>query len=81
MWQLGPRLMHKVYVYSVKCSVCYSDLREKDKVSYAWRKGLKPASTPVFAEYSDMSTEAAMPKRQAGAMSERYFMIDFVTSW
>lgn len=43
--------------------------------AYSCRKGLKAASTPVPAEYRDMSTEAAMPTKYAGAMIDRSFIL------
>ena len=76
MWQMDPRLTNRVWKVLVQCLIFSSYPVE---MTYSLRKDLKPASTPELAEYSDMSTEAAMPKRQAGARSERYFMASFAT--
>jgi hypothetical protein len=48
-------------------------------MAYSLRKDLKPVSTPEPAEYLDMSTEAAMPKRHIWVISESGFMADFAT--
>lgn len=78
MWQMGPQPMNRVCKALVESSIYSSYLVENDEMVYSLRKDLKPKSTPELAEYSDISTEAAMPKRQAGAMIESSFMVEFV---